>query len=345
MSDIIFKTDHGPRLPQAIPFGWYFVGYSDELAVGEVKALEYFDRDLVMFRNENGEVGVLDAYCPHMGAHLGYGGSVEGDSLRCPFHAWGINPDAIVTEVPYAKQIPPKVAGKQCMHKYPSVEKNKVIWAWYHPENKAPFFDVMEHEEIGHEDWIDLKKFEWEVDTNVQEIAENGVDVAHFKYVHSMDAVPEGETTYEGHIRNSKAFGQREIPQPDGTTKTVDSKVHTVQNGAGQKFTKISGLSETLLMVLVTPLNREKVMIRFAFTHKDFAEDTMEYKVAQASIESTVGARGVVGDIPIWNKKIHRANPILCDGDGPIMQYRKYFSQFYAENQTAEEKTAELEPA
>jgi hypothetical protein len=71
----------------------------------------------------------------------------------------------------------------------------------------------------------------------------------------------------------------------------------------------------------------------------------MEYKVAQASIESTVGARGVVGDIPIWNKKIHRANPILCDGDGPIMQYRKYFSQFYAENQTAEEPQPELAPA
>jgi phenylpropionate dioxygenase-like ring-hydroxylating dioxygenase large terminal subunit len=160
MTDIIFKTDHGPRLPQAIPFGWYFVGYSDELAIGEVKPLEYFDRDLVMFRNESGEVGVLDAYCPHMGAHLGYGGSVDGDSLRCPFHAWGISPDAIVTDVPYAKRIPPKVADKQCMHKYPSVEKNKVIWAWYHPENKPPFFEVMEHEEIGHPDWIELKKFD-----------------------------------------------------------------------------------------------------------------------------------------------------------------------------------------
>jgi phenylpropionate dioxygenase-like ring-hydroxylating dioxygenase large terminal subunit len=113
MTDIIFKTDHGPRLPQAIPFGWYFVGYSDELAIGEVKPLEYFDRDLVMFRNESGEVGVLDAYCPHMGAHLGYGGSVDGDSLRCPFHAWGISPDAIVTDVTYDKRIPTKVADKQ----------------------------------------------------------------------------------------------------------------------------------------------------------------------------------------------------------------------------------------
>ena len=35
-------------------------------------------------------------------------------------------------------------------------------------------------------------------------------------------------------------------------------------------------------------------------------------------------------DIPIWNHKIYREQPILCDGDGPITQYRKWFSQFYA---------------
>ena len=35
-------------------------------------------------------------------------------------------------------------------------------------------------------------------------------------------------------------------------------------------------------------------------------------------------------DMLIWNKKIYEPNPILCDGDGPIAQYRKWFSQFYA---------------
>ena len=40
------------------------------------------------FRTEAGEVAVLDAFCPHMGAHLGHGGKVEGGGLVCPFHAW-----------------------------------------------------------------------------------------------------------------------------------------------------------------------------------------------------------------------------------------------------------------
>ena len=91
--------------------------------------------------------------------------------------------------------------------------------------------------------------------------------------------------------------------------------------------------------------NENKVEIRFAFTHKDFPKDSMEYMIAQKSIQSTIGPQGVVGDIPIWNRKIHRAKPILCDGDGPIIQYRKYFSQFYAENDNAMKPLAELETA
>jgi hypothetical protein len=35
-------------------------------------------------------------------------------------------------------------------------------------------------------------------------------------------------------------------------------------------------------------------------------------------------------DMPIWEHKIFQPNPILCDGDGPIAQFRRWFGQFYA---------------
>ena len=35
-------------------------------------------------------------------------------------------------------------------------------------------------------------------------------------------------------------------------------------------------------------------------------------------------------DIPIWENKIYLDTPLLCDGDGSIRKYRKWFSQFYA---------------
>lgn len=41
-----------------------------------------------MFRNDKGVVNVLDAFCPHLGADIGIGGTVRGDCVECPFHHW-----------------------------------------------------------------------------------------------------------------------------------------------------------------------------------------------------------------------------------------------------------------
>lgn len=46
-------------------------------------------KNLIVFRGESDEAHVFDAYCAHMGAHLGVGGTVlPGDCLQCPFHGW-----------------------------------------------------------------------------------------------------------------------------------------------------------------------------------------------------------------------------------------------------------------
>ena len=59
------------------PRGWFVIQFSDELPPGAVKPLKYFGKDLVLFRTESGEPTILDAFCPHMGAHLGHGGKVR----------------------------------------------------------------------------------------------------------------------------------------------------------------------------------------------------------------------------------------------------------------------------
>ena len=70
------------------PIGWFRMLYADDLAVGEVKKLHRFGRELVAFRTESGRACVADAHCPHLGAHLGFGGEVVGEAIRCPFHHW-----------------------------------------------------------------------------------------------------------------------------------------------------------------------------------------------------------------------------------------------------------------
>ena len=164
------------RYPMPMPYGWYAVSYSDELAVGESRAVHYFGQELVLFRTESGRAVLMEAYCPHLGAHLGHGiheqsgkggGRIEGENIVCPFHSWKFNPDGECAEVPYAKNMPPKIKGKKCLKSFPVRETNQVIWAWYHPDGESPKWEVIEHDEANSSDWSPLERYEWIIDTHV----------------------------------------------------------------------------------------------------------------------------------------------------------------------------------
>ena len=82
------------------PNGWCSGIQSRLLKLNEVKAINVFEKDLIAFRGASGKAYVLDAYCPHLGAHLAVGGTVVGDHIRCPFHGWKFDGTGVCTEVP-----------------------------------------------------------------------------------------------------------------------------------------------------------------------------------------------------------------------------------------------------
>ena len=330
------------RFDFPIPYGWYGVSLSRELAVGEVRPVRYFAQELVLFRTESGEARVLDAYCPHLGAHLGHGGKVSGESIACPFHGWEFNGGGMCTRVPYAKNIPPRADGKQVIYSWPVIERSGVIWAWYHPQRVAPLFDVVEVAEIGDPEWTDFRVYDWTIATAIQETAENAADSAHFLYVHSSQDMPRGEVRHEGHQR----FARYETRTPDmdeqgnmDTTGTRwrDSLLETANNGPGQTIQRFMGLFDTVQFGLVTPIDREHIQLRFCFIQR---KDMNEVQQLMAKGLTDEISRQVEQDIPIWEHKIHQKNPMLCDGDGPIAQFRRWFSQFYALSEEAQQLRA-----
>ena len=333
--------DRSMDFPWGVPYGWYFVSYVDELKPGDVKPLRYFEREQVLFRNEDGVVGMLDAHCPHLGAHIGAGGKVNGDSVACPFHGWEFRPDGFCSSIPYAKKFPPIAKREPLLHSYPVEERAGVIWAWYHPENIAPLFDVVEYPEFTSPEWSEHRRFEWIAYTSPQEEAENAVDIAHFKYVHDTPAVPEGNAVYEGHIRRSRSDGTFDVEQGDGSIKTFDSHVATVSNGAGQKITTLETDLKVWLMVLLTPIKRNLTEIRFCYTYpKQKSGSDLEQKYIEYC-DRISGETGMLADIPIFNNKVHRVNPLIVDGDGDILRYRQWFKQFYANEDEPQSLAAE----
>ena len=75
------------------PDGWYFASTSADLQPGDIKPLELVGRDLVLFRTKGGKAVVVNAHCPHLGAHVGIGGAMGHYPVRAVIDAsrfrWG----------------------------------------------------------------------------------------------------------------------------------------------------------------------------------------------------------------------------------------------------------------
>jgi len=323
------------RIPMPMPFGWFQVAYSHELGIAESMPLRYFDTDLVLFRTEAGEARVLDAYCPHMGAHLGYGirdqagggSAVVGDSIVCPFHGWAYNGDGQCTDVPYATNLPPKVArGEQVIRPWPVREINQVIFVWYHPEGLQPSFEpeYIEEASLSNEDWGSLKVHAWDIETHMQEIGENAVDPAHFLYVHGTQNIPTPEVMeFDGVVRAGRLVSKMATPRGE-----ITGIIANQSTGPGQATVRFSGICETVLMANLTPVDRENSKAFYAFIQKKVDGKEPVGGVADAIVADI--HKQMEEDRIIWARKKYFDKPMLCDNDGPFAKFRKWYGQFYA---------------
>jgi len=306
------------RFDFPIPTGWFGVAFSSDLEVGEVKAVRAFSKDLVMFRTSTGQAHVLDAHCPHLGAHLGHGGCLENDTLVCPFHAWKFDGQGTCVDVPYAKKIPPK--GN--LISWPVHEVNGKIMVWYDGAGRAPFWEMPTISEYGDPGWTDYRCREWTIKTCNQEMAENQVDAAHFQYLHGTTHMPVTTViSKEGHhLCTQSTTG---MTTPGGA---VEGLIEVNAYGFGFTTTRFTGIVETLLVSSTLPVESDLTEIRFAFTVRDIGKG-ITGGVGKAFMAEV--SRQLEQDIPIWENKIFIHPPLLCEGDGPIGPFRQWAKQFY----------------
>jgi len=296
----------GARYPfPPYPSGWYLLLESAALAPGQVRPVRYFGRDLALFRTEAGAPVLLDAHCPHMGAHLGYGGTVEGDGLRCPFHHWRFDGDGRCDDVPYLRDgaVVPD-AGVAC---WPVHETSGLLLtsfgspAWSMPD-LPEWHDGCTYEQFG-----------WTVRMHVQELAENIPDTTHFLYVHHVPVLPVAEVETDGHLYHQRTIGRTD----DGT---IAWQTEQWAYGLGLVWLRTPG--QVPFLTATTPIDDETVDLRLLFLVDDHLDDA-----GKAMIEAI--AATTADDVPIWEHKVYRDRPHLVPGDGPIGVLRKWARQFY----------------
>lgn len=97
---------------------------------------QVFGEDLVVFRDTNGRVGVMDEYCPHRRVSLVFGRN-EDCGLRCLYHGWKMDVDGNVMEMvsePAASGMAQKVKHLA----YPTQEWGGFVWATWDRRKPGP---------------------------------------------------------------------------------------------------------------------------------------------------------------------------------------------------------------
>ena len=299
--------------------GWFVVGRSDEFQAGEVKPLEYFGTDLVAYRSENQEIHVLDAYCPHLGAHLGMGGKVVGEGIQCPFHAWCYGPDGKCISIPYAKKIPPKAR----LRSWKTQEVDGHIFIWHPRSNQEPTYQVPALEGHDTDEWQGWTTELLRIDSTPWEIMENLADKAHFPVVHrARIEYFENEFNETTAIQRTKGVGIYTSPDEDTTFESV-----ATYYGPSYLITEMDAKPQHRLLLTHTPVNETTVDLRIGASIRKRGNEEWLEKMESLVIKAIMGA--IQDDIAIWKHKIYRDRPVLSDADGPIGKLRKWYSRFY----------------
>ena len=144
-----------------------------------------FGENLVVFRDTDGRVGVLDEACPHRRASLVLGRNEEG-GLRCLYHGWKMDVQGAVLEMasePAASGMVDKVRHIA----YPVKEWGGMVWAWFGPADAVPEFTPPAWAPTAD---VRVSIAKALIPCNWAQILEGAIDSAHSSSLHSSDMVP-----------------------------------------------------------------------------------------------------------------------------------------------------------
>jgi 3-ketosteroid 9alpha-monooxygenase subunit A len=315
--------------PAEFPIGWFQVAWTGELPAGGVKPLKYFESDLVLFRTDSGKPAILDAHCLHNGAHLGYGGTVEGDGIRCPFHGWKWSDEGANVDVPYGGHSPVQ-ARMAC---WPVREVGSFIYVWYHPDKEPPSWEppVLEEEVSGrfYPVWPDAVDMDT-VNFYPQLQVENQADAAHIQVIHKWQDVEfVSQEPLPGEPHTLRTILRGVVSTPRGPT---EEGVDATSYGMGIIVGRMRGFADMATIGCFTPIDAETSHARISvFVEREPGDDGDELSSRAKAIFNAQQREilGETGDRGVFEHLAPPRRPMLRSSEQPLRDLRKWARQFY----------------
>ncbi|BDM69651.1 3-ketosteroid-9-alpha-hydroxylase oxygenase subunit [Streptomyces nigrescens] len=340
--------------PARFARGWHCLGLTDDFKDGKPHEIEAFGTKLVVFQGtDDGQLHVLNAYCPHMGGNLAHG-TVKGDAVACPFHDWRWSGNGRCAGIPYARRVPPRARTRAWL----TLERNKQLFVWNDPEGNPPPAEVTipEIEGIHGPDAGEWSEWTWKTlrveGSNCREIVDNVVDMAHFFYVHY--AFPEYfKNVFEGHIATqymeSSPRGDMDLGTLSSGRLRSDASYYgpsymidylysevgggidgDVEGGSGSGSEGGSEM-EIVLINCHYPIDENSFQLQYGAIVKKLPGMTDEQAAEAARLTAEGATAGFEQDVEIWKNKTRIDNPLLTEEDGPVYQLRRWYEQFYVD--------------
>ncbi|XP_026465024.1 cholesterol 7-desaturase-like [Ctenocephalides felis] len=351
----------GETLPPPFPNGWFGILESKELKAGEVRSVNCLGQNFAVMRTAKGEAAVLDAYCPHLGANMAIGGVVRDNCLECPFHQWRFS-----SETGKCSGVPYSVKGtvpKASVRKWECREVNGSIFVWHHVDPEVTPWEIPSVPEVESGSWMYRGRNEFYINCHIQEIPENGADIAHLNSVHGQNLfASNGQTSTSNFSLISEILSNfihtwNAVWEPREDEDKTHRAVMNLQHALGIKGSKFrmfqmdvraeqigpgyvqlnisTSIGRMVILQTVTPVEPlvQKVVHRIYCPW---------YLIPYASFVMLGECIMFERDIAIWNHKKYMNNPHFLREEKSIKRYRTWYQQFYSDqSKTFREATEE----
>ncbi len=191
-NELLVRTGPGTPMGDLYRRFWAPVMLADELGAPDAPPVRVnvLGEKLVAFRDSNGKIGLLYAYCPHRRANLFWGRN-EDAGLRCVYHGWKFDVNGACVDLPNCPE-GATLKGKVHTPAYPTLERGGMIWAYLGPPEKMPEFPEAEvfHAPATHRHIVKIR-----LRGNFAQMQEGDVDSSHVSILHSSIGTSQLPTT------------------------------------------------------------------------------------------------------------------------------------------------------